>query len=120
MCRHDDQLVKDVVCVYKPVREIFGVFSFAVTLVQPVESFWVNLVFSSFQLSIKTSFFSQVKVDSFDKTSTNYYRNGLIHFKENLCNWNGNENNVLLQLLPFLKAPFEQFVQKCPYKVILV
>jgi hypothetical protein len=62
MCRHDDRLVKDVVCAYKPVRGIFGVFSFAITLVQPVESFWVNLVFSSFQLSIKTSFFSRSRL----------------------------------------------------------
>jgi hypothetical protein len=52
-CRHDDQLVKDVVCVYKPVRGIFGDFSFSFTLVQPLESFWVSLCISSFQLSKK-------------------------------------------------------------------
>jgi Protein of unknown function (DUF1091) len=110
--------------MYKPARNVFGIFSFGFTILKPAHKVFVrNLSFSE-DNSLKVYFEFQFTLDTYEKNSANRYNPTLIRVpKTETCQIL--ENNMTMTaflsifraIYPPLMAQFGFLFHPCPYYV---
>jgi len=122
-CFINDTYISKGICTYKPIRNKFGNFTVAGTLINPIEKPQVGDEVVRFVLEIwnHTVFFfieKQLEINQYNKGSSNVFHPGQVYLKFDMCQASGRTMDLIFQFFQPMKQIFGKILQTCPYKVL--